>query len=120
VTEFTATEFTASLAVPHDHPSFAGHFPGHPIVPGVVLLDLIVAEIQNALKQPVRLMTIPSTKFQRPVLPGETVQVQVRVSAAEQPGVLRARFQATSLGINSQGAPVTEGHFLLGIAAADL
>jgi 3-hydroxymyristoyl/3-hydroxydecanoyl-(acyl carrier protein) dehydratase len=111
--EFTATEFTARLVVPHGHPSFAGHFPGHPIVPGVVLLDLIVAEIQTALKQPVRLIAIPSTKFQRPVLPAEPVDVTVRVSAAEQPDTVRARFQITS-----QGAPVTEGHFLLGVVAA--
>lgn len=117
MTEFTATEFTASLVVPHEHPSFAGHFPSHPIVPGVVLLDLIVAEIQNALKRRVRLIAIPSTKFQRPVMPAETVNVSVRVAAAEQPHTVRARFQVTSLGINSQGAPVTEGHFLLAVAA---
>ena len=32
------------LSVPAEHPALPGHFPGRPIVPGVVILDLMVEE----------------------------------------------------------------------------
>ncbi len=32
------------LSVPVEHPALPGHFPGQPIVPGVVILDLLVEE----------------------------------------------------------------------------
>ena len=36
------------FTVPHDHPSLPGHFPGRPVVPGVVLLDRVLAAIEAA------------------------------------------------------------------------
>jgi 3-hydroxymyristoyl/3-hydroxydecanoyl-(acyl carrier protein) dehydratase len=73
-----------------------------------VLLDLILTEIQAALLRPMRLAAIPTTKFQRPVAPGEVVNVSIRIADDEQPQMLRARFKATV-----DGAPVAEGVFLL-------
>jgi 3-hydroxyacyl-[acyl-carrier-protein] dehydratase len=108
-------EFSLRIVVSRDHPCFAGHFPGHPIVPGVLLLDLIATEIQTRLPNPTRLAAIPSAKFQRPVAPEESVEVQVRVTDAEPPYVWRARFQVT---IN--GAPVTEAHFLFALSDSSL
>jgi 3-hydroxyacyl-[acyl-carrier-protein] dehydratase len=37
--------FEIRRAIPADHPSLAGHFPGAPVVPGVVILDEIAAAL---------------------------------------------------------------------------
>jgi 3-hydroxymyristoyl/3-hydroxydecanoyl-(acyl carrier protein) dehydratase len=62
------------LAVDADHPSLPGHFPGRPIVPGVVLLDeaLAVVAANYGVTAPLRLLRV---KFVTPVLPGDRVAV---------------------------------------------
>lgn len=58
-----------------DHPSLPGHFPGQPVVPGVVLLDRIAAAIERADAGSLR--RIGAVKFLAPVLPGETIECVV-------------------------------------------
>ena len=60
---------TGRFAVPPDHPSLPGHFPGRPVVPGVVLLDAVFA---LAALRPAKLLR---AKFAAPVGPGEEVEV---------------------------------------------
>ena len=57
-----------------DHPALPGHFPGRPIVPGVVLLDEVLAaiEAETGLGGAVRLERV---KFASPVGPGEEVAI---------------------------------------------
>jgi len=61
------------MAIPHkvdaDHPALPGHFPGHPIVPGVVILDLILADFYA--RAGVRAAGVKRMKFSRPLAPGE-------------------------------------------------
>ena len=54
-----------------DHPAFAGHFPGFPVVPGVLLLDAML-HLQEQETGPA-VAAIASAKFLRPVAPGQTV-----------------------------------------------
>jgi 3-hydroxyacyl-[acyl-carrier-protein] dehydratase len=61
-----------SFTIPADHPSLQGHFPGNPVVPGVVLLDHALALILPAHG---RLVRLPSVKFTRIVRPGEVIEV---------------------------------------------
>ncbi|WP_374591557.1 3-hydroxyacyl-ACP dehydratase FabZ family protein [Aquabacterium sp.] len=67
------------LSIPADHPAFAGHFPGHPIVPGVVLLDHAQAAIELTTGQ--TLGGLAQAKFLRVVTPGEALELRFEPGA---------------------------------------
>lgn len=60
----------SALLVAADHPSAAGHFPGRPIVPGVVLLAEAMAAIAAATGRGPERWALSSAKFLHPVVPG--------------------------------------------------
>jgi 3-hydroxyacyl-[acyl-carrier-protein] dehydratase len=62
------------FSVPADHPALPGHFPGHPVVPGVVLLDHALGLIRAAVAD-VKVPPLTSAKFLAVVLPGQMVAV---------------------------------------------
>lgn len=70
-------------AIPHDHPALPGHFPGHPVVPGVVLLSEVWGAVCRDTARPLTCAGWPSVKFLAPLLPGERFQVEVDFSSAE-------------------------------------
>ena len=90
----SATELTAAapadptgppvdftITIPTDHPTFAGHFPGQPLLPGAVLLSLVMAALDARPAWRQRLGATPridSAKFLAPVKPGATLGVDLR------------------------------------------
>ena len=60
--------FEISRAIRADHPSLAGHFPGAPIVPGVVILDEVAAALAKWRKD-CQLTGIRAVKFVLPLKP---------------------------------------------------
>lgn len=81
---------TFEFAVPNDHPALPGHFPGRPIVPGVLLLDQVLTRLSSALGRPVA--TLQQVKFALPLLPDETARVGVDVDVDGR----RVRFSVTA------------------------
>lgn len=59
-----------------DHPSLPGHFPGRPLVPGVVLLDRVLAAIE-ARHGPPGPLRLPQVKFLQPLRPGEAARIEL-------------------------------------------
>ena len=72
---------TAQWTVPLDHPAFAGHFPGTPILPGVVLLDTALQAIAKASGIVLDHCEISSVKFLSPAKPGDELEIQHVISS---------------------------------------
>jgi 3-hydroxymyristoyl/3-hydroxydecanoyl-(acyl carrier protein) dehydratase len=70
----------ANWTVPLDHPAFAGHFPGTPILPGVVLLDVALQIIAKTRGIALDLCEISSVKFLSPASPGDELVIQHSIS----------------------------------------
>ena len=69
-------ELVCERLIPVDHPAFAGHFPGRPILPGVLLLAEMM-EALSAAGQANEPMTIGAAKFLAPVGPGALLTISV-------------------------------------------
>jgi len=72
----------AHWTVPLDHPAFPGHFPGTPILPGVVLLDSAMHAIAAHTGMSLDLCEIASLKFLSPVSAGEELIIQYVISSS--------------------------------------
>jgi 3-hydroxyacyl-[acyl-carrier-protein] dehydratase len=54
------------------HPAIAGHFPGDPVVPGIVILTELMAAVLEGTREGIAFTTVPRVKFLSPLRPGET------------------------------------------------
>ncbi|SFB73049.1 FabA-like domain-containing protein [Polaromonas sp. OV174] len=82
-----------TLLIAPDHPAFAGHFPGAPILPGVLLLDAAIHAVLQALRADTaasgqdmplvnQISQVSSVKFLSPVGPGELLRIAYASTAS--------------------------------------
>lgn len=71
------------MVVAADHPSLPGHFPGEPLVPGVVLLDWAWQACRAELPPGTRLSGLLAAKFLAAVRPGDPLRIVVGAGASQ-------------------------------------
>jgi len=74
-----------------EHPAFQGHFPGDPLLPGVVQVDWAVRLGREAFGSLGGFQGLDQIKFLRPVRPGTALEL--RLALVRAPGSCRLRFQ---------------------------
>lgn len=79
------------LRIDAAHPCLPGHFPGRPVVPGVLILEEVMLRARVSLDAPVRLARVPQVKFATPLLPDEDAVIELTLDRP----ALRARFRLT-------------------------
>jgi 3-hydroxyacyl-[acyl-carrier-protein] dehydratase len=86
VDELTEERIVARKNVSRNEPHFNGHFPGHPVMPGVLIIEalaqagaLYAATLVkfDPAKQVIYFMAIDKAKFRRPVVPGDILSLEV-------------------------------------------
>ncbi|MFM8360906.1 MAG: 3-hydroxyacyl-ACP dehydratase FabZ, partial [Verrucomicrobiota bacterium] len=89
VTRIAGNKITALKQVTMGEPFFEGHFPGHPIMPGVLQLEaiaqvagiLMMRQAENAGKL-AYFMSAEDVKWRKPVRPGDTLVIEVEMTKA--------------------------------------
>ncbi len=70
-----------------NEPFFQGHYPGHPIMPGVLIIEamaqvgglLLMEEVEDPEQKVVYFMTMDKVKWRRPVTPGDTLVFELEI-----------------------------------------
>jgi acyl-CoA synthetase (AMP-forming)/AMP-acid ligase II/3-hydroxymyristoyl/3-hydroxydecanoyl-(acyl carrier protein) dehydratase len=104
-----APEGIQSCAVPVAHPSIPGHFPGDPIVPGVVILARVAEAIRSRFPD-IELGALLNVRFHAPLRPGESFCVRPQLQA----GLVRFEVQLADPAMGSQsnsGAVIVSGRW---------
>lgn len=67
------------LSIAAEHPVFRGHFPGNPIVPGVMLLEWVIGEVAGALDRAPASMRVREAKFFTPLAPMQEARLSIEL-----------------------------------------
>ena len=90
----TENSWSADFTFEPDAPYFKGHFPGFPLLPGVVQLGLAHHFAEVFLRRSFIVGSVKKMKFSRPILPGERIRFTLEKRAENELGYTYAKGEA--------------------------
>ena len=116
VVQLSEERCTAIKSVSINEPFFQGHFPGHPIMPGVLQLEAMAQAGSILLFKNVNVagkigyfMSADDVKFRKPVVPGDTLFIEIELMQKKR-AIVKARGRCL---VN--GEVVSEAEMMFGI-----
>ena len=87
ILEITEDSIIGIKNVTADEPHFAGHFPGYPVMPGVLIVEamaqaagILVAKLAPRTRGKIMfLASVEDAKFRRPVVPGDQLRLEMKL-----------------------------------------
>ena len=108
------TRITAVKSVSINEPFFQGHFPGHPVMPGVMLVEamaqaasILLFKLAKSSSRIGYFMSADGVKFRKPVFPGETIFIHAELTKARGNRLAKAKCHCV---VND--AVVSEGELM--------
>jgi 3-hydroxyacyl-[acyl-carrier-protein] dehydratase len=75
----------AKVIINAEHPLFKGHFPGQPVTPGVVLIEIIRQILSETLNKKLMLHAAKDIKFTAVVIPTNTTKLDLAIDYSIEP-----------------------------------
>jgi len=106
IVEITNDSIVGIKNVTFNEPHFIGHFPGYPVMPGVLIIEsmaqvagiLVGTLAPHTRGQVMFLASIEEAKFRRPVVPGDQLRIEMKM--------LRLKYTVAKM----QGTATVDGH----------
>ena len=90
----TAAGFVATIQLNPGHIVYTGHFPGFPVTPGVIQIQIVQELLEQHLGRKLRLSTMPQCKFLKILNPNETQRLVVHIECREEGEVVHVKARA--------------------------
>ena len=83
--------FAATISLDASHIVYKGHFPGFPVTPGVIQMQIVHELLEDYLGKKLKLVSMPQCKFLQVINPEETTQLIIEVKLQSQNAVIQVK-----------------------------